>query len=138
MEVDLTKTVTIDGNARNIEAMLSIHRDLVITLEKGKQREMEIRKALVDALWQGKKLRGSQTHQLPQGWKLELGKMQNYNIDKAEAPAIHSIFPEVVKPRWEVSVAKYEALSPSQRDTLRDFITISDGAPTLKLIGPKD
>ena len=139
LEVNLNKNIEVAPNVDyKAQDLLSEWSSVVRELEHLKNTEMRLRKALVDSLWQGEKLRGSQTQALPNGWKLELGKNQNYTVKKEVAPQLSAAYPEVVKPRWEVSASKYEALPDVGKFDLQPHITITDGAPTLKLIGPKD
>lgn len=125
-------------------------------LEKAKEREMELRKAFVDFAFDQNKTSGTENLDLGNGYKAKSVKKENYgfvkNADgKIDEKAIDEAVSKLAKTpnggliaerlvKWSptLSVSEYKLLSAEQLKIVNKVIVVSQGAPTLEIIEPKN
>ena len=107
-----------------------------------KDKEMTLRTKLADFYFPTPK-EGTNTTDLPDGWKLK-GKFQYYrNIDKAALPAVLEKLPEgtedkVINYKPELKLRDYKNLLEDHKKIFDEALVIKPGTPSLELVPPKE
>lgn len=107
-----------------------------------KDKEMALRTKLAGFYFPSPK-EGTNTTDLPDGWKLK-GKFQYYrNIDKAALPAVLEKLPEgtedkVINYKPELKLRDYKNLLEDHKKIFDEALVIKPGTPSLELVPPKE
>jgi len=118
-------------------------KELAAQLETIKAQEMALRKEVFEAAFTAP-IEGSNTYELPEGWKLQATHKLNRSIDAAALPAVleqlrkkHVDTEKLIRYKPELAVTAYRDLPPPLMHIVDQALTIAPGAPALKLIAPK-
>lgn len=133
----------------NIDNVMQAWKDASETLDKAKQVEMDLRRAVFEVKFPG---HGEGTTRVPlaNGYHLKaVGKM-NYNLANKEGetegaltklaaagPEGAFIADRLVKWTPELSITEYRKLAPHYKTIIDTVLTIKPGAPTLEIEAPK-
>lgn len=144
-----------------IDAILNQWHDAKQKLDAAKDAEMALRQIIVkqSGMFDAAKVEGTQTYQLGGGWSIKAVKKQNYKIEnkKGEAFAVlHQLEIMTHLPTGEINQdllntvkelfsfdanlrkTQFDKLRGPEKKLVEDILTITDGAPSLELIPPKD
>ena len=139
-----------------IDGLLNKWHDAKLRLDAAKADEMELRQIIVkeSGMFNAAKEAGTETYQLGGGWSVKAVKKQNYKIENKQGEAfavLHQLsqmqpdvaeWQELVKELFSFDVnlrkTQFDKLRGEERKLIEDILTITDGAPSLELIPPKD
>lgn len=107
-----------------------------------KAEETRLRMEIFGAMFQ-EPAEGTNTVDLPKGWKLKATHKINRNIDEAALPSILEELGEgmgdrLVRYKPELNVSEYRKLTDEQRHTLDQALVVKPGTPTLELVPPRE
>mgnify|MGYP001561094370 CR=1 FL=1 len=125
-------------------------------LEVAKEKEMQLRKKVVDFAFDQNKQSGTERIELGNGWQAKAVKKVNYGWiksgDKVDKAAIDKALAKIEKlggavgeliaerlVKWtpDLSLTEYKQLDEKYKKIIDEVIVTSDGAPTLEVIAPK-
>lgn len=123
-------------------------------LTAAKAAEFELRIQIVNALCEAKKLEGTETLEIGNGWKLKACKKQNYTLTNKQgeterllaaiAPIRQDLAVALVQWKPDMAMKAYKELvgivdtNPTIKEALAAALTIKPGAPTLELVAPEE
>lgn len=115
-----------------------------LTLDAAKLNEAELRKVIVDELFDVDKLEGTENFKLANGWKLKAVKKLGYTLANGDGETTRAvallpthIADRLVKWSPKLSTREYKLLTDGERAIIDQALTIKPGLPTLTLIEPK-
>jgi len=130
-------------NQEELYAKIGLWNEAQSQLSALKEREMNLRKEIFSAIFPTP-AEGTNTSELPDGWKIKGVYKLNYSLDDA---ALTVALKELRKHRVAVdtlvtykpslSVSEYKKLDPKWKQVLASAVEVKPGAPALDLIAPK-
>lgn len=150
-------TATVAPMTREqIDALLGQWHDAKRTLDAAKEAEMSLRQTIVkeSGMFDAGNVSGTETYNLGGGWKVKAVKKQNYKIENKEGEAfavlqslsdmagedqdLQAIVRELFSFDANLRKTQFDKLRGPERKLVEDILTITDGAPSLELIAPKE
>lgn len=136
-------------DAMNEDQLLMEHKKLQDDLSALKEREMELRKYIVNRAFP-KKEEGVNKRELGAGYTLKATIKYNYVLD-SDNDKIDAALEKIAKVdnegsfiadrlvNWKatLSVSEYRRLDPKYKKIIDEVVTINDAAPTLEIVEPK-
>lgn len=112
-------------------------------LEAIKQQELTLRKELFEEAF-ANPAEGTNTLDLPEGWKLKGNYKLNRKLDEAALPEVlkelrklHVKTDSLIKYKPELSTTEFRKLTPEQEKVLAAAMVTTPGTPSLELVAPK-
>ncbi len=139
-----------------IDAVLNQWHEAKQKLDAAKEREMMLRQIIVNesGMFNSAKEAGTETYKLGGGWSVKVVKKQNYKIENKQGeafavlyslsemakdnPDLTAIIPELFSFDANLRKTEFDKLRGEERKLIEDILMITDGAPSLELIPPKD
>lgn len=140
-------------SAETLNALLLDWKEAKEILDAAKEKEMSLRKVIVDesGLFDPSKESGTQNYDLGNGWKIKAVKKVNYAVNNqdgicfsvlAQIAALDEVSAFLARDLFgftpSLRKSKYDELNPAARRLADTIIVSSSGAPSLELIGPKE
>jgi len=136
-------------DAMNEDQLLMEHKKLQDDLSALKEREMELRKYIVNRAFP-KKEEGVNKRELGAGYTLKATIKYNYVLD-SDNDKIDAALEKLAKVdnegsfiadrlvNWKatLSVSEYRQLDPKYKKIIDEVVTVNDAAPTLEIVEPK-
>lgn len=139
-----------------INAILGEWHEAKKILDAAKEVEMALRQRIVkeSGMFDAGNVVGTETYNLGGGWKVKAVKKQNYKIENKQGEAfavLHSLsemagddedLKAIVRELFSFDAnlrkTQFDKLRGPERKLVEDILTITDGAPSLELIAPKE
>lgn len=119
-------------------------REQMLAFAPTVEKEIQVRKELFALAFPVPK-EGTNTEDLPNGWKIKGIYRLDRKLDEAALPAVfeqlrnQNVNPDpLVKWKPELVTGDYKALSPANKATFDQALTTKPASPTVELIPPKE
>lgn len=120
-------------------------------LDLAKENEKQLREEIVEksGLFSDRKVTGTETVHLGNGWKVKAVKKQNYNLESYDdceyalnelrelGEGSARIAEDLIKYTPRLSVSTYNKLTEAELAIIQPIVTITKGMPTLEIVPPK-